>query len=112
MTITADTIITAELLAGLTACPFCEANGFADYGPSKRFSCGTAIYTHAPVSEFQAPDCFNAEIRLLHARVQELDVFVLRFLDPEDLGYSIGAYDRDCARVALGRAPVESKEEL
>lgn len=37
-----------------------------------------------------------------------LEAFANRFLDPEDLGYSVSAYTRDQARVALGRQPVES----
>lgn len=37
-----------------------------------------------------------------------LEAFANRFLDPEDLGYSVSAYTRDQARVALGRPAVES----
>jgi len=45
----------------------------------------------------------------LLTRIKRLEEFVNRFLDPEDLGWAIGKYDRDCAREALGKERVESK---
>lgn len=33
---------------------------------------------------------------------------VLRFLDPEDLGFSVSAEVRDLVRVIIGREPVET----
>jgi len=42
------------------------------------------------------------------SQLEALAAFARRFLDPEDLGYAVGAYTRDQARVALGRPPVES----
>jgi hypothetical protein len=41
-------------------------------------------------------------------RTKNLETFVSRFLDPEDLGYSVDSFIRDDAREALGRARVES----
>ena len=73
----------------------------------------------------QAQDCIKrleqlAEIRLaylqlieknvdiLKPRIEQLEAFVNRFLDPEDLGYTINKCLRDDAREALGRSRVES----
>lgn len=35
--------------------------------------------------------------------------FARRFLNPEDLGYSVNPYVRDCARIAVGIPPCEFK---
>ena len=73
----------------------------------------------------QAQDCIKrleqlAEIRLaylqlleknvdiLKPRIEQLESFVNRFLDPEDLGYSVNHFLRDDAREALGMKRVES----
>ena len=73
----------------------------------------------------QAQDCIKrleqlAEIRLaylqlleknvdiLKPRIEQLEAFVNRFLDPEDLGYAVNKCLRDDAREALGRSRVES----
>jgi hypothetical protein len=73
----------------------------------------------------QAHDCIKrleqlAEIRLaylqqleknvdiLKPRIEQLEAFVNRFLDPEDLGYAVNKCLRDDAREALGRSRVES----
>jgi hypothetical protein len=41
-------------------------------------------------------------------RIKQLEAFVNRFLDPEDLGYAVNKYFRDDAREALGMKRVES----
>jgi hypothetical protein len=41
-------------------------------------------------------------------RIKQLEAFVNRFLDPEDLGYSVNHFLRDDAREALGMKRVES----
>jgi hypothetical protein len=73
----------------------------------------------------QAQDCIKrleqlAEIRLaylqlleknvdiLKPRIEQLESFVNRFLDPEDLGYAVNHFLRDDAREALGMKRVES----
>lgn len=43
-------------------------------------------------------------------QIDLLEAFARRFLDPDDLGYSVSKYTRDQARVALGRAAVESNQ--
>ena len=41
--------------------------------------------------------------------IKRMESFINRFLDPEDLGYTVNNYVRDDAREALGRERVESK---
>ena len=41
-------------------------------------------------------------------RINRIESFINRFLDPEDLGYVVNNYVRDDAREALGRERVES----
>ena len=48
------------------------------------------------------------KVHILEKRIQRLEAFVNRFLDPEDLGYTINKCLRDDAREALGRSRVES----
>jgi len=48
------------------------------------------------------------KVHILEKRIQRLESFVNRFLDPEDLGYTINKCLRDDAREALGRSRVES----
>ena len=45
----------------------------------------------------------------LAARIKRLEEFASRFLNPDDLGWAIGKFDRDEAREALGKERVESK---
>ena len=49
------------------------------------------------------------EVPLLLDRIKRLEEFASRFLNPDDLGWAIGKYDRDEAREALGKERVESK---
>lgn len=42
------------------------------------------------------------DMESLQEESQRLKAFANRFLDPEDLGFSVSAYIRDDARVALG----------
>ena len=48
------------------------------------------------------------KVHILEKRIQRLEAFVNRFLDPEDLGYAVNKCLRDDAREALGRSRVES----
>ena len=48
------------------------------------------------------------KVHILEKRIQRLESFVNRFLDPEDLGYAVNKCLRDDAREALGRSRVES----
>jgi hypothetical protein len=41
-------------------------------------------------------------------RIKQLEAFVNRFLNPEDLGYAVNKCFRDNAREALGGSRVES----
>jgi hypothetical protein len=41
-------------------------------------------------------------------RIKQLEAFVNRFLNPEDLGYTVNHFLRDDAREALGMKRVES----
>ena len=47
-------------------------------------------------------------VDILKPRIEQLEAFVNRFLDPEDLGYAVNKCLRDDAREALGRSRVES----
>jgi len=47
-------------------------------------------------------------VDILKPRIEQLEAFVNRFLDPEDLGYAVNKCFRDDAREALGRSRVES----
>jgi hypothetical protein len=42
-------------------------------------------------------------------QINRTESFINRFLDPEDLGYTVNNYVRDDAREALGRERVEAK---
>jgi predicted RNase H-like nuclease (RuvC/YqgF family) len=50
-----------------------------------------------------------AVVRDMNDRIKRLEDFASRFLNPDDLGWAIGKYDRDEAREALGKERVESK---
>lgn len=45
---------------------------------------------------------------LTHVQREKAGKLILRFLDPEDLGYSVGPVIRDLARQVIGLAPSES----
>ena len=47
-------------------------------------------------------------VDILKPRIEQLEAFVNRFLDPEDLGYAVNKCFRDDAREALGISRVES----
>ena len=49
------------------------------------------------------------ELNAANQRIKRLEEFASRFLNPDDLGWAIGKYDRDEAREALGKERVESK---
>ena len=51
----------------------------------------------------------SEEKRELQDRIKRMESFINRFLDPEDLGYTVNNYVRDDAREALGRERVETK---
>ena len=67
---TPDTIITAELLAGLTKCPFCGAKPYEIKPESKEFECHSVLHT-----ESRAASCVSSwcQIATLRARVKELE---------------------------------------
>ena len=48
------------------------------------------------------------ELKQAQDRIKQLEVFVNRFLYPEDLGYTVNHFLRDDAREALGMKRVES----
>jgi len=48
------------------------------------------------------------ELKQANNRIKQLEAFVNRFLDPEDLGYAVNKCFRDDAREALGMKRVES----
>ena len=72
--ITPETIITAELLSGITSCPFCgakEMQGSEDY---KSFECHKVIYIGDQVSAPERPyNCLESENTTIRARVSELE---------------------------------------
>ena len=51
----------------------------------------------------------ECELNAANDHIKRLEEFASRFLNPDDLGWAIGKYDRDEAREALGKERVESK---
>lgn len=70
MTITPDTIITAELLAGLDKCPFCGALEYEFKNESKEFKCFSSMHINSRARSCQSMFCANTTLR---ARVKELE---------------------------------------
>ena len=62
-----------------------------------------------PVSMTEALHIGIERIKKQKQRIKRLEAFASRFLDPDDLGWAIGKFDRDEAREALGKERVESK---
>ncbi len=108
-------------------CPFCQSSIMTHGGnPFRSEDCGFATYeckTSRDVSwqidQFirigQSDACRFREVILLtrqldeaNNHIKQLEAFVNRFLDPEDLGYAVNKCLRDDARQALGRSRVES----
>jgi hypothetical protein len=108
-------------------CPFCESPILVHGGnPLKSENGGFATYECKTVqdviwsdAEFkraaQSEVCRRREVIFLtrkldeaNNRIKQLEVFVNRFLDPEDLGYAVNKCFRDDAREALGMKRVES----
>ena len=54
-------------------------------------------------------DKYDGDRKHYIGRINRLEEFASRFLNPDDLGWAIGKYDRDEAREALGKERVESK---
>jgi len=75
MTVTPDTIITAELLAGLTQCPFCEAGVDLKVPrePWTQFACRTITHEECPAGIDRSELCKWEEPKKLRARVAELE---------------------------------------
>jgi hypothetical protein len=108
-------------------CPFCESPILVHGGnPLKSENGGFATYECKSVQDIiwsdaefkraaQSEVCRRREVILLtrrldeaNNRIKQLEAFVNRFLDPEDLGYAVNKYFRDDAREALGMKRVES----
>ena len=108
-------------------CPFCESPIMVHGGNLLRSEDGGfATYECKSSRDVQWSDpqwsrsgqtevCRIREIMLLgrqlsvaNKRIKQLEAFVNRFLDPEDLGYTVNHFLRDDAREALGRNRVES----
>ena len=108
-------------------CPFCESAILVHGGnPLKSENGGFATYECKTVQDIiwsdaefkraaQSEVCRRREVILLtrrldeaNNRIKQLEAFVNRFLDPEDLGYAVNKCFRDDAREALGRSRVES----
>jgi hypothetical protein len=108
-------------------CPFCQSSIMTHGGnPFRSEDCGFATYeckTSQDVNwdsdQFirigQSDVCRFREVILLtrqldeaNNHIKQLEAFVNRFLDPEDLGYTVNHFLRDDAREALGMKRVES----
>ena len=108
-------------------CPFCESPILVHGGnPLKSENGGFATYECKSVQDIiwsdaefkraaQSEVCRRREVILLtrrldeaNNRIKQLEAFVNRFLDPEDLGYAVNKCFRDDAREALGMKRVES----
>lgn len=81
---TPDTLITAEILAGLDKCPFCgEVSEQYVCDSQKIFGCGSGFTEGVPASEGAEQSCLvQHENTTLRARVKELEAVVN---DPEAL---------------------------
>lgn len=82
MTITPDTIITPELLAGLDKCPFCGAEKQQENNQWSEFRCWTVIHINQLAVVSRSTRCVGCELTTLRDRVQELEAVVN---DPEAL---------------------------
>jgi hypothetical protein len=108
-------------------CPFCESPILVHGGnPLKSENGGFATYDCKSVQDIiwsdaefkraaQSEVCRRREVILLtrqideaNNRIKQLEAFVNRFLNPEDLGYAVNKCFRDDAREALGMKRVES----
>ena len=108
-------------------CPFCESPILVHGGnPLKSSDGGFATYECKSVQDIiwsdaefkraaQSEVCRRREVIFLtrkldeaNNRIKQLEAFVNRFLDPEDLGYAVNKCFRDDAREALGMKRVES----
>ena len=107
-------------------CPFCESLIMIHGGnPLRSSDGGFATYECKTMQDVrltnhwrrvnQSDGCRRLEIELLtkqrdaaNKRIKRLEAFVNRFLDPEDLGYTVNHFLRDDAREALGMKRVES----
>lgn len=89
-------------------CPYCNSPVLLnDWAGNHWYKCGTT-------KTFRSESCVDrepvaTELRNALARIKRLEEFASRFLNPDDLGWAIGKYDRDEAREALGKERVESK---
>lgn len=70
---TPDTIITAELLAGLTKCPFCGAQRLHCTKTELTLECGTYMRLGMRADRMRGGGCMEQEIETLRARVLELE---------------------------------------
>jgi hypothetical protein len=73
MTITPNTIITAELLAGLAKCPFCGAGTFYSTRTEETLECGTYLRIGSRAENNRGTGCYEHENETLRARVKELE---------------------------------------
>ena len=108
-------------------CPFCESPILVHGGnPLKSSDGGFATYECKSIQDIiwsdaefkraaQSEVCRRREVIFLtrkldeaNNRIKQLEAFVNRFLDPEDLGYAVNKCFRDDAREALGISRVES----
>ena len=108
-------------------CPFCESSILVHGGNTLRsenggfatYECKTVQDVIWSDAEFkraaQSEVCRRREVIFLtrkldkaNKRIKQLEAFVNRFLNPEDLGYAVNKCFRDDAREALGRNRVES----
>ena len=71
--ITPDTIITAELLAGLDKCPFCGAGLMHKTKSEATLECGSYQRIGSRSEKHRGIGCYEQENEILLARVKELE---------------------------------------
>ena len=71
--ITPDTIITAELLAGLDKCPFCGAGTLHSTRTEETLECGTYLRLGSRAEKNRGLGCYEQDNETLRARVKELE---------------------------------------
>jgi hypothetical protein len=109
--ITPDTIITADILAGLDKCPFCGALEFEFKEESKEFQCFSSMHVNSRAGSCQSLFCTNTTLR---ARVSELEAKIKRLTeagDKLDGKLGCGCYEGPCSACSqISEEWAEAKE--
>jgi hypothetical protein len=91
-----DQIITADILAGLTQCPFCGADVENRSSCWVGFKCWTTLHAEQKPEISRSTHCERNELSTLRARVSELEAKVNRLIEAGDrLSNPFNVYEND-----------------